>query len=191
MNAQRCRPALHANAGLSIFSHSLVRLPVSDSRMIGGADKKLDRRWSGLEVRMHDRETVEAFLAARARGLSVLEAAGEAGVGCGTAFDWDAGVLPHSYTGVPAKRPPGGLEWPGWPRRSHGRHPWTSRKGVRCRDGGERPARGGVGRPKRGRLAPGFNVEREKVRARREIGAGDRPALPPGHRFLEDLEELP
>lgn len=55
---------------------------------------------------MHDRETVEAFLAARARGLSVLEAAGEAGVGCGTTFDWDAGILPHSYTGVPAKRPP-------------------------------------------------------------------------------------
>ena len=72
----------------------------------GDADKKLDQRWSGLEVRMHGRETVEAFLAARARGLSVLEAAREAGVAPGTAFGWDAGVLPRSYAGVPAKRPP-------------------------------------------------------------------------------------
>ena len=46
---------------------------------------------------MHDKETVEAFLAARARGLSVLEAAGEAEIAPGTAFDWDAGVLPRSY----------------------------------------------------------------------------------------------
>lgn len=55
---------------------------------------------------MHDKETVEAFLAARARGLSVLEAAGEAGVAPSMAFDWDAGVLPRSYAGAPAKRPP-------------------------------------------------------------------------------------
>ena len=51
---------------------------------------------------MHDKETVEAFLAARARGLSVLEAGGEVGVAPGTAFDWDAGVLPRSYAGAPA-----------------------------------------------------------------------------------------
>ena len=55
---------------------------------------------------MHGRETVEAFLAARARGLDTPEAAREAGVAPGTAFDWAAGILPHSYTGVPAERPP-------------------------------------------------------------------------------------
>ena len=55
---------------------------------------------------MHGRETVEAFLAAKARGLDTPEAAREAGVAPGTAFDWAAGILPHSYTGVPAERPP-------------------------------------------------------------------------------------
>ena len=43
---------------------------------------------------------------------------------------------------------------------------------------------------KGGRLAPGFDVEQEQVRARREIEAGDRPAPALRHRFLEDLEEL-
>ena len=62
-------------------------------------------------------------------------------------------------------------------------------KGVR--PDREPASQGGVGRPKRGRLAPGFDVEQEQVRARREIEAGDRPAPPLRHRFLEDLEELP
>lgn len=43
---------------------------------------------------------------------------------------------------------------------------------------------------KSGGLRPGYDVECEKDRARREIGAGDRPAPPLDHRFLEDLEEL-
>lgn len=45
-------------------------------------------------------------------------------------------------------------------------------------------------RPKGGGLCPGYDVEREKVRARREIGAGDRPAPPLDYRLLEDIEEL-
>ena len=62
--------------------------------------------------------------------------------------------------------------------------------GLRGRDDREHAAQGGVGRPKRGRLAPGFDVEQEKVRAGREIARGDREAPPRDHRFLEDIEEL-
>lgn len=54
----------------------------------------------------------------------------------------------------------------------------------------EPTAQGGVGRPKNGRVGPGFDLEQEQVRARREIEAGDRPAPPLDHRFLEDIEEL-
>ena len=54
----------------------------------------------------------------------------------------------------------------------------------------EHPSQGGVGRPKSGRLGAGFDLEQEQVRARREIEAGDRPAPPLDHRFLEDVEEL-
>ena len=54
----------------------------------------------------------------------------------------------------------------------------------------EPAAQGGVGRPKSGRLGPGFDPEQEQVRARREIEAGDRPAPALDHRFLEDIEEL-
>ena len=43
---------------------------------------------------------------------------------------------------------------------------------------------------KAGGWAPGFDLEQEQVRARREIEAGDRPAPPLDHRFLEDIEEL-
>ena len=51
-------------------------------------------------------------------------------------------------------------------------------------------SKGGVGRPKSGRVGPGFDLEQEQVRARREIEAGDRAAPPLDHRFLEDIEEL-
>lgn len=54
----------------------------------------------------------------------------------------------------------------------------------------EHAAQGGVGRPKSGRVGPGFDLEQEQVRARREIEAGDRPAPPLDHGFLEDIEEL-
>ncbi len=40
------------------------------------------------------------------------------------------------------------------------------------------------------RLRPPFDLEQEEGRVRREIEAGDRPAPPRDHRFLEDLEEL-
>lgn len=53
----------------------------------------------------------------------------------------------------------------------------------------EPAAQGGVGRPKGGRVGPGFDLEREQVRARREVGEGDRPAPPLDHRFLGDIEE--
>ena len=39
-------------------------------------------------------------------------------------------------------------------------------------------------------VGPGFDLEQEQVRARREIEAGDRAAPPLNHRFLEDIEEL-
>ena len=54
----------------------------------------------------------------------------------------------------------------------------------------EPAAQGGVGRPKSGRMGPGFALEQEEMRARREIEAGDRPAPPLDHRMLEDIEEL-
>ena len=47
--------------------------------------------------------------------------------------------------------------------------------GLRGRDDGEPAAQGGVGRPKRGRLRPPFDLEQEEGRVRREIEAGDRP----------------
>ena len=40
------------------------------------------------------------------------------------------------------------------------------------------------------RVGPGFDLEQEQVRARREIEAGDRLAPPLDHGFLEDIEEL-
>lgn len=63
-------------------------------------------------------------------------------------------------------------------------------RGARAGPDREHAAQGGAGRPKSGRLGPGFDLEQEQVRARREIEAGDRPAPPLDHRFLEDIEEL-
>ena len=78
---------------------------------------------------MHTKEEVGLFLLAREDGMSVAEAAAFVGVGGGAARSWDAGMLPHSYTGGPARRDD-------------------------SRPDREAAAQGGVGRPKRGRLAP-------------------------------------
>ncbi len=64
----------------------------------------MDRERSGLEVQMHDRETVELFLLGREEGMSVRAAADLAGVTRGTAGVWASGRLPRSYTGAPAPR---------------------------------------------------------------------------------------
>lgn len=50
---------------------------------------------------MHTKEEVGLFLLAREDGMSVAEAAAFVGVGGGAARSWDAGMLPHSYTGRP------------------------------------------------------------------------------------------
>ena len=64
----------------------------------------MDHAWSGLEVRMHDREKVELFLLAREEGMSIRRAADFAGVSAGAAQNWALGELPRSYTGAPAAR---------------------------------------------------------------------------------------
>ena len=45
-------------------------------------------------------------------------------------------------------------------------------------------------RARRPRVVPSCEILKEQARARREIEAGDRPAPPLDHRFLEDIEEL-
>lgn len=145
---------------------------------------------------MHGREKVELFLLAREEGMSIRGAADFAGVSRGAAQNWALGELPRSYTGVPAPRRirGGGHQPEGAP---HGRRQVDLRAAEERAAGGPDPrpdrelaAQGGVGRPKSGRVGPGFDLEQEQVRARREIEAGDRPAPPLDHRFLEDIEEL-
>ena len=77
------------------------------------------------------------------------------------------------------------------PRRGSLRRPrHRPAVGAQPRPGGEQAARGGVGRPKSGRLAPGFDLQQEQGRARREIEAGDRPAPAPHRPLPGDIEEL-
>lgn len=58
----------------------------------------MDRKGSGSEVRMHDREAVEAFLLGKARGMTTRDAAELAGVPYHTARTWLCRHVPHSYT---------------------------------------------------------------------------------------------
>ena len=133
---------------------------------------------------MHDRETVELFLLAREDGMCVSAASAFAGVSRGTGWHWGRGELPHGYTGAPAARGGGRIparkiaERKGADVDVRGLYdPPRGRAAVRPhpRQGRERAAQGGVGRPKSGRLAAGFDVDRELVRARGEIDRGDRP----------------
>lgn len=137
-----------------------------------------------LFVRMHDRETVELFLLAREDGMCVSAASAFAGVSRDTGRRWGRGELPHGHTGAPAARGGGGIPARKTAERKGGRRgrpgPLRSPRGRAAvrphpRQGRERAARGGVGRPKSGRLAAGFDVDREPVRARGEIDRGDRP----------------
>lgn len=111
---------------------------------------------------MHDRRKVEEALEALSLGFSIRQAAELVGASPSAVQARACGRLPHERA---ARRPD-------------------------ARPGGEPAAQGGVGRPKRGRLAPGLDVEQGQVRARREIGAGDGPAPALRHRFPDDLEEL-
>ena len=142
------------------------------------------RRASGREVRMHDRKRVEVALAALV------------GVPKTTAWRWSVGApaeklhreaLGLGYDGRRHHRSKGGAHVrEGAVRPAGDRAP----RGARAGPDREHAAQGGAGRPKSGRLGPGFDLEQEQVRARREIEAGDRPAPPLDHRFLEDIEEL-
>ena len=153
---------------------------------------------------MHDRETVELALYALEIGHTIREAEEIAGVAPETVENWSAGRVPH-VRGVPlrlqarpAKMVPSERTGEVAPMQS----PSDSERLLY-----EPPARGPLAglSPdqienlllravladlKSGRLGPGFDLEQEQVRARREIEAGDRPAPPLGHRFLEDIEEL-
>lgn len=149
-----------------------------------------------IGVRMYGRARIEEALGALSLGFSASQAAELAGVSASVVQKWRHGVLPRSWDGAGRGAGIGATESRGEvagmgcaqrPVRPAGER--TARR-PDARPGGEPAAQGGVGRPKRGSLAPGFDVEREQVRARREIEAGDRPAPPLRHRFLEDLEEL-
>lgn len=143
---------------------------------------------------MYSREKVELFLLATEDGMGPTAAAEFAGVTVSAAKKWATGHLPRSYTGggcrIVARKPPRKEASLGPDKSIYA--PPGDRPARRAQRGPDREpaAQGGVGRPKSGRVGPGFDLEQEQVRARREIEAGDRPAPPLDHRFLEDIEEL-
>ena len=134
-----------------------------------------------------DRDTVELLLLALDEGMGVTRAAREVGVSLDTARRWAAGMLPRSCAAAPrasgrigadeARTTRGGARVKKIEDRGAVR---AARDGAARRDDArpdrEAAAQGGVGRPKRGRLAPPFDPDAEQVRARREIEAGDRSA---------------
>ena len=61
-------------------------------RLLGGADRKLDRGAAGLEVRMYSREKVELFLLATEDGMGPTAAAEFAGVTVSAAKKWATGT---------------------------------------------------------------------------------------------------
>ena len=153
---------------------------------------------------MHDRETVELALAALGEGMTHAEAAELVGASERSVYRWAGGRLPRSYTG----RPWGSGTMDG---------DTTDRKAARMSAKGlyDPPATGPLAGLEPAQIEnlllravladlkaggwdpgsissrrPGFDLEQEQVRARREIEAGDRPAPPLDHRFLEDIEEL-
>lgn len=138
---------------------------------------------------MYGREDVELALEGLAEGMSVREVCEMVGCDDPSVRDWAAGRLPRSYTGAPPP-PRGGYDGTVARRGAGGCRDRRGEGGPRGRDDRGPAAQGGVGRPKGGGLRPGFDVEQEEDRARREIEAGDGPAPPRDHRFLEDLEEL-
>ncbi len=128
---------------------------------------------------MYAKEEVELFLLAREDGMTVGAAAEFAGVPAETARKWARGSLPRSYTGAPwgsGRIVPDDARATPREARSEARDQGAVRaRGVRparrhdARPDREAPAQGGVGRPKRGRLAPPFDPDAEQVRARQEI----------------------
>ena len=132
---------------------------------------------------MHSKEEVAVFLRCRERGMGVAEAA-ESSPGSRPAprRSGRPGALPRRRR---APCPPSALEWAPRNREGGARHGPEETRALRARrralSASPRPdrepaAQGGVGRPKSGRLGPGFDLEQEQVRARREIEGGDRPA---------------
>ena len=116
-------------------------------------------------------------------GTNVARASKEVGIPEDTARRWAAGGLPHCHPG--GTRASGRIA--GSAKPSKRRRPVPEASPLRPAEvrpaGGHEPrpdrepaAQGGVGRPKRGRLAPPFDPDAEQVRARREIEAGDRSA---------------
>ena len=130
---------------------------------------------------MYDRDVVELALLALEEGMTQAEAAELCGASRAAVSKWASGAVPH-------RRPEGTISYR------------TVRKAVDPLDEAERAAYeaamtenmllGALCAVVICMLAPGFDVEQEKVRAGREIARGDRAAPPRDHRFLEDLEEL-
>lgn len=137
---------------------------------------------------MYGRDDVELALLALEKGMGAAKL-----VGCSeaTVRNRERGRLPCSCLPAPGTMPARASGGKG----AHGEgdlRPAGERAAGRPGAGPDRehPAQGGDRGPKSGRLGVGFDLEQEQVRARGEIEAGGRPAPPPDHRFLEDIEEL-
>ena len=142
---------------------------------------------------MYDREKIEEALEALSPGFSSSQAAELAGVAPSTVEHWSKGRLPLSWDARGARIAVTGRRGEA-ARMTETRAPYdppaSGPLAGLSSDQIENLLLGAVLDDLGGRLAPGFDVEREQARARREIEAGDGPAPPLRHRFLEDLEEL-
>ncbi len=107
---------------------------------------------------MHSREDVELALMALEEGWTRAAAGALVGASGPTVSRWAAGRVPHERRG--AARGRGRMAPRGVPRG--GSRERVREGGPRGRDDREHAAQGGVGRPKRGRLAPGFDINRRK-----------------------------
>lgn len=143
---------------------------------------------------MYSREKVELFLLATEDGMGPTAAAKFAGVSVGAAKKWATGHLPRSYTGggcrIVARKPPRKEASLG-PDKSTYAPPATGPLAGLNEDQIENLLlRAVLADLKAEGWDPASISNRRQVRARREIEAGDRPAPPLDHRFLEDIEEL-
>ena len=136
---------------------------------------------------MYNREKIEEALEALSLGFSSSQAAELVGVAPSTVEHWSKGRLPLSWDARGARIAVTGHRGEA-PRMTETRAPYDP------------PASGPLAGLSPDQIEnlllravlddPGFDVEQEQVRARREIEAGDGPAPPLRHRFLENLEEL-
>ena len=124
---------------------------------------------------MYDRGTIDLALLALEEEMTQVEAAELCGASRGAVQRWGRGLLPRApwrasgSAARPLRRPARMAP----PDAEEDPLDGDGEGGLRGRYEREYAAQGGVERPKRGRFAPGFDIEQEKVRAGREIARGD------------------